>query len=322
LTDEYLGMNPGDAKAWQSRGLALAYLGMKEEAAKAFEKSLEILNVSLNEDPKDSEAWWLKAEDLELLERGDIALEAYDKIINLNSSKVIEAWLRKSDIFSGQPGGYNQSKEAFDNAIDLIVADSKSPKNDTSCKFMSFWYNEGDHIIAENISIENGRIAMVNFVRHNLSLQAYDNVIQTLPASNPQTLKNATSSEFMSFWYNESGNAIAQNMWMVNDQIVRVDFVRYNSSIQAYDDLVQTYLTCNPFAAWQSKSKAIDYRQGTNLEQREYIMGLSLDPSARVNWVYYDFSKAYLPGNNSSTDLKEVPAEESADPTDAVVADN
>jgi tetratricopeptide (TPR) repeat protein len=156
LTDEYLGMNPGDAKAWQSRGLALAYLGMEDEASKAFEKSLEILNVSLNEDPKDAEAWWLKAEDLELLGRSDIALEAYDKIIDLNSSKVLEAWLRKSDIFSGQPGGYNQSEEAFSNAIDQIftdlsIADSGSKKNFSSSQFTSFWHDESGNIIIQSI---------------------------------------------------------------------------------------------------------------------------------------------------------------------------
>ncbi len=188
LTNETIKENPDDAKAWQSKGIALASLGREAEATDAFERSIELLNQSLLNDPKDAEAWWLKAENLELLGRSDSALEAYDKVIELNSSEAVGAWIRKSDIFYGLPGGYNQSQDAFGEAGDLMGVNSTS--------FISFWYPEGDH-------------------------------------------------------------TIILNEWMIDGQIVRVDFGRYNRSIQAYDDLVQTRSNSGLFAAWLSKSRAI-----------------------------------------------------------------
>ena len=228
LTNGAIEENPEDAKAWQSKGIALASLGREAEATDAFEKSIDVLNQSLQSDPKDVEAWWLKAENLEILGRSDSALEAYDEVIALNSSKAVGAWIRESDIFYGQPGGYNQSQDAFGKAVDLMKVNSTS--------FISFWYPEDDHVI---------------------------------------TL----------------------NEWMIDGQIVRVDFGRYNKSLQAYDDLVQTRTNSNLFSAWQSKGRAITPQGKTLGKQSEHLLGSSL------NWVVYNFSKADFPGSNGSVDL-------------------
>jgi tetratricopeptide (TPR) repeat protein len=230
LTNETIKENPEDTSAWQSKGIALASLGREAEATDAFERSIELLNQSLLNDPKDAEAWWLKAENLELLGRTDSALEAYDKVIELNSSEAVGAWIRKSDIFYGQPGGYNQSQDAFGKAVDLMEVNSTS--------FISFWYPEGDH-------------------------------------------------------------TIILNEWMIDGQIVRVDFGRYNRSIQAYDDLVQTRSNSGLFAAWQSKSRAITPLDTTLGKPSEYLLGSS------PNWVVYNFSRADFPGNKGSADLQE-----------------
>ncbi len=83
------------------------------EATRSFEKSVEILNQSIDENPKDAEAWcsrpitWISGQ-------SESALEAYDKVIELNSSKAIGAWIRKSDILLGQMGRYDESIMAFD----------------------------------------------------------------------------------------------------------------------------------------------------------------------------------------------------------------
>ena len=230
LTNETIKENPEDTSAWQSKGIALASLGREAEATDAFERSIELLNQSLLNDPKDAEAWWLKAENLELLGRSDSALEAYDKVIELNSSEAVGAWLRKSDIFYGLPGGYNQSQDAFGEAVDLMEVNSTS--------FISFWYPEGDH-------------------------------------------------------------TIILNEWMIDGQIVRVDFGRYNRSIQAYDDLVQTRTKSGLFAAWQNKGRAITPLDTTLGKPSEYLLGSS------PNWVVYNFSSADFPVINGSADLQE-----------------
>jgi|GEM_PF-335796 len=236
LTNKTIKENPDDAKAWQSKGIALASLGRGAEATDAFERSIELLNKSLQSDPKDAEAWWLKAENLELLGRIDSALEAYDKVIELNSSEV-GAWLRKSDIFYGLPGGYNQSQDAFGKAVDLMGVNSTS--------FISFWYPEGDH-------------------------------------------------------------TIILNEWMIDGQIVRVDFGRYNRSIQAYDDLVQTRTNSGLFAAWQNKGRAITPLDTTLGKPSEYLLGSS------PNWVVYNFTRADFPGNKGSADLQDDSSEDNS----------
>lgn len=230
LTDEAIAGDPEDAKAWQSRGIALASLGIDQEAKEAFERSVDLLNQSLQGDPEDAEAWWLKAENLELLGRSDSALEAYDRVIELNSSRSAGAWMRKSDIFYGLPGGYNQSQEAFGRAVDLM--------NVSSTSFISFWYPEGDH-------------------------------------------------------------TITLNEWMIDGQIVRVDFGRYNRSLQEYDDLVQTHTNSDPFSAWRSKGRAITPQGRTLGEQSEYLIGSS------INWAVYNFSGADFPDDNDSAGPQE-----------------
>jgi tetratricopeptide (TPR) repeat protein len=92
--------------------MSLAGLGLGLEANQSIQKSMELIDQRLLEDPEDQEALWLRAEELDLLGRSEVALEAYGRVAELNSSHALGALIRESDVLAAL-GRYNQSVESF-----------------------------------------------------------------------------------------------------------------------------------------------------------------------------------------------------------------
>jgi len=59
----------------------------KDKADRAYGKSIEILNQTIEANPGNAEAWLSKAQALDSLGRSDEAIKAYDKVIELNPEK-------------------------------------------------------------------------------------------------------------------------------------------------------------------------------------------------------------------------------------------
>lgn len=59
--------------------------------------AIEVLNKTLEKDPSDGEAWFLKGENYANMHDAEAALIAYDKVIELNYTPRIEAaWVTKA----------------------------------------------------------------------------------------------------------------------------------------------------------------------------------------------------------------------------------
>jgi tetratricopeptide (TPR) repeat protein len=130
--------------------------------------------------PKDSDAWWLKAENLDNLGRSEAALEAYDRVIDLNSSKVLGAWIRKSDIFVSL-GEYNESVEAFDCALNLLPTEDKQ-------SVMNLWWTKGISVY-HNAWIADGQIIRITSAWYNESSGNFENIM-------------LINSDFATIWHN------------------------------------------------------------------------------------------------------------------------
>ena len=63
-------------------------MGHGAEADQSIQKAMELLDQRIQEDPKDIEALWLKAEGIDLLGRSEEALEASGIVADLNSWRV------------------------------------------------------------------------------------------------------------------------------------------------------------------------------------------------------------------------------------------
>jgi hypothetical protein len=89
-------------------------------------------------------------------------------VIDLNSSKALGAWIRKSDIFISL-GKYNESVEAFDGALNLLPTRDKQ-------SIMSLWWAKGTDIY-HNAWIADGQILRTTSAWHNKSTGAVENIM-------------------------------------------------------------------------------------------------------------------------------------------------
>jgi tetratricopeptide (TPR) repeat protein len=118
IIEKKLERNPQDAQAWQARGIALAQLGMMQEANQSFDKAIGIYDQEIQKDPKNGTVWWHKAKLLANLERFQDALSAAEKVIELDHPRKVDAWILKGAILI-QLGKFDESLKSYNKAIEL-----------------------------------------------------------------------------------------------------------------------------------------------------------------------------------------------------------
>jgi tetratricopeptide (TPR) repeat protein len=153
---------------WMERANEFDNNGSFDKAISAYDQALENINQSIEEDPKDSEAWWLKAECLERLGRSEAALEAYEEVASLNGSKALGAWIRKADVLA-RLGRYNESLEAFDGALGLL------PTKDKQSAYTELW--DEDTTICYSAWLADGQILRISSAWFNRTCGDFENII-------------------------------------------------------------------------------------------------------------------------------------------------
>jgi tetratricopeptide (TPR) repeat protein len=159
-----------DAKAWQAMGVALAGLARNEEAIGALERSIEISEQRLVENPEDADSWWLKAVSYEALYMDYAAIKAYEKVIELNSTKSVGAWIRIADILFVKANGYNESVEAFNEAIRLMPDNASWAGGVVS--------DQGNSILRTDVWRDDDMILRVTIGSYNKSTKKFDFIQQ------------------------------------------------------------------------------------------------------------------------------------------------
>jgi tetratricopeptide (TPR) repeat protein len=165
--EKAIQIDPESAGAWTRKGSILLSLKKYNESMQAYERAVEILNSSLKENSEDANSWWLMADSLDNLGRSEAALDAYDKVIDLNSSNTIGAWIRKADVYVSL-GRYNESAEAFDDALNLLPTVDKQ-------SIMMLWWSKGTTIF-QNAWIADGQILRVTSGWYNESSEDFENI--------------------------------------------------------------------------------------------------------------------------------------------------
>jgi tetratricopeptide (TPR) repeat protein len=108
--DKAVFINPGNADAWNNRGIALENLGRYSDAASSYDKALTL-------QPMYSEAWYNRGVALRKMERYADAVVSYDKALAINPSYV-EAWLNRG-VALDYLGKYEESIASYDKALAL-----------------------------------------------------------------------------------------------------------------------------------------------------------------------------------------------------------
>lgn len=110
--------NTYDEQLWGGRGFSLAYLNRSDEAAEAFNKSLNASQKVLEKDNKSAYAWFWKGEALRGLGRYQEALESYDRSLEIGPEKAISAWRGKGFVLKSL-GRDSEADAAFAEAKEL-----------------------------------------------------------------------------------------------------------------------------------------------------------------------------------------------------------
>lgn len=159
------------AEYWMKEGHDLLESGSFEKADKAFDKALEIYNLSIDANPMESKAWLGKGKALSDFGRNtsqfNLSLAAYNRALEIDP-KNIDAWIGKGRILCNtgyakvggvlyDEGRHNDSLAAFNQALEI---DPENPKA---------W--------------EGKAFALSVLGRINESMQAFDMAISLLPAN-------------------------------------------------------------------------------------------------------------------------------------------
>ncbi len=274
-----------------------AWLEKNEEAIKAYERTLEIVNETLEAYPQDAGAWMNRGAALASLGQGGSAnesykeaLEIYNKSIEENSENASAWWLNAETLET--MGKSDAALQAYDKVIEL-----------NSSNVVGAWIRKSDIHFSKN--------------EQNESMQAFDKAVELLSNDTggiaSESGLNITENQFVSMrsgiydrritslqrdnhtGFSEAGwrdgnITLRINAWWHKGQILRVSFNRYNESSKSFDYYMQ--IDSNFANYWRNKILSIQSRLNNHHRAVE-----ALD---RYAGAEADIAKAMELGGNSS----------------------
>ncbi len=281
-------IGPENVSVWREKN---------EEAIKAYERTLEIVNETLEANPQDAEAWRNRGAALASLGQGDAANESYEEALGIYNKSIEEnpenasAWWLKAETLETM-GESDAALQAYDKVIEL-----------NSSNGVGAWIRKSDIYFSKN--------------EHNKSAQAFDKAFDLLSNDTGRITSesgiNITDNQFVSMrsgiydrkiWSyqrdNHTGSSEAGwkegnitlhiNAWWHKGQILRVSFNRYNESSKSSDYYMQ--IDSNFADYWRNKNLPIHSRL---TDHQKAIEALN-----RYQGVESDLARAMELGGNSS----------------------
>jgi superkiller protein 3 len=244
------------AEDWLKKGQELDRNGSHNESILAYNKALDLINETLKKDLNDSKAWHTKGLVLQGLYRINEAVDAFSKVIELDPRNA-EAWLHKGKALD--LAYILQDQERTNASADAIKAFDKAIEIDPN--YGEAWTNKGYSLLS--LAALNK-----NLSEYNESLKAFDKAVELIPTNDTWNLAlawdgRAITLTGMGNTLDDTGlqeEAKARREEAVNDyskaielgpsfagleaQLYRAgilaDLGRYNESLAAYDDAIET----------------------------------------------------------------------------------
>ena len=244
------------ADAWLGKSKAESLMGpdKAEEAAIAYNESLQAYEKAIQIDPESARAWIGRGNALLSLEKYSDSKEAYERAVEvLNGSleedpEDAEAWWLKAESLDNL-GRSNEALQAYDRVIEL-----------NSSKAIGAWIRKSD--------------IFVSLGRYNESVEAFDSALNLLPTKDKQSI--------MGLWW-AKGTDIYHNAWIADGQIVRTTSAWRNQSTGAIENIMM--VNSDFTAAWQrpTSGKGFSPEEKPLGRHDEALQALS------TNWADYGF---------------------------------
>lgn len=203
-SNEAIDWNPGNAMAYNKKGVALTYLERDTEAIECFDKTLDI-------DPGLADAWMHKGNALDFSGNHKEALECYDKTLEIDQhylSLIIS--INKGACFYNM-GKYKEAIEHFDKVLDTINSE-QLPK-----LLILLQLNERERLLSQTNSYESRSyrlkgLCLSELGKHEDAMKCINKSLEIDP--------NDTYT-----WY-EKGNVLTK-------------LGKYEAAIDAYEELIK-----------------------------------------------------------------------------------
>ena len=303
------------AEDWYKKGRDLAKNGSYEEAVFAYNRAIEL-------EPNNATFYTAIVPNLNMLalttnnqSKRNESLEAIDKALEIDPKNPV-AWEQKGSMLS-QMQRYNESLEAYDNAIKNIDSYSQDAHSQTeflsytwTSKSISLWqlmrYNESLEAVDKAVQIDpagnydawvfKGEL-LASLGRYNESLQAFEGAAATETASSQPKISPlpwaAEGYVLMQMGRYEEADRIYQKIIDLNftgegaDRSLaeawrgRGDALarlgKYNESLQAFDTAIELNAENAPYA-WTGKSDALKDTGRYDEAIKAYDLALELYP--------------------------------------------
>lgn len=247
--DKALQIDPENASLWQTKGSILTLMGKKDEANNAFQKAYQILNQSIEKNPKDVATLLSKSQALQSMDKTDEALKTIDEAIALNPEN-IEFRLGKAEILT-LAGRYNESIEAYDNAVELVSTNDIKMLREVIFSRANSFYDAGSYKDA---------------------IKDYDKAIKISPEFAPAwnnkglaLLKLGESEEALKMFY-KTAEIDPTHFDESTKGLALKALGRYNESLESFDKALEHYPS-NPLI-WVDKGDVLQ-ALGRNEEAKE-----------------------------------------------------
>ncbi len=252
--DKVIDLDPGfvGQEAQQNRAGVLDELGRHDEAAAGYEKAIEHLNRSIEENLNNSGEWAIKATLFREQGRYEAAIAALNNATKIMPEYVM-AWEMMGEILSSDLGRYEESIEAYDRALQLDPTNARAWTGKGHAlrslgrnREAVLAYDRALEIDPDRAAAWLGKgAALRNQERYNESVQAYDEALRAIE-QDPR--------------YSSAALAVADAWIGKAESLVGPDRIEeaaeaYNESLQAYEKAIQI----DPESArtWMGKGNAL-----------------------------------------------------------------
>jgi tetratricopeptide (TPR) repeat protein len=254
--DKALEMNPHNAFAWVSRGIALNTLCEYVAALAAFDKAVELA-------PKRSLGWMLRGMSLDRLKRGEDALASFDNAVEIDPNYA-HAWVHRG-IALGVLGRDGEALAALDKAIALDAKDSEA------------WRSRGT--------------ALTRLDRDEEALAAFDKAIESNPKDTDAWFRRGVSVGRL----NRHKEALAAfdkaveidpnyaHAW-IHRGIALGELGRDEEALSDFDKAIE--LDPSDSEVWRSRGIALTRLDRYDESLTAFNKAIDLDPNDSYVWLY------------------------------------
>ena len=286
--DQALYLKPNYHQAWYNRGVALGYLGRREDEIKSYDKALEI-------EPNKDLAWNNRGSALFVLGQYEKAIASYDRALAIQPN-YYPIWINRGIVLFDS-GRYEEAIASYDKALEIKPDDDHAWNNRGSALGYLGRHVEAIASFDKALKIKldddqawyNRGVALIHLDRYEEAISSFDKALKIKPNKDEVwnnrgvALRNLGRYEEAIMSYEKALQFKPDNdeAW-VNRGVALGSLGRYKEAISSYDKALE--LKPDDDEAWTSRGVALGNLGRYEEAISSYDKALELKPDKDEIW--------------------------------------